>query len=80
MELANNATLRKYQELQKHLSQITIFHKSALGDEEKAQLKESIVHTKLGCWMGEGITLRARKGNHGETSGPVESWNFVTTD
>ena len=50
LELANNATLRKYQELQKHLSQITIFHKSALGDEERPNYRRALFTLNLGVW------------------------------
>ena len=59
---------------------INIFRCNSLGDEEKAQLQESVAHTKLGCMVGEGITLRARKGNPGEAPAPLDSWHFLSKE
>ena len=59
---------------------ITIFHRNSLGDEEKAQLQESVAHEKLGCLVGEGITLRARKGNPGGAPAPLDIWHFFSKE
>ena len=55
---------------------IAIFCKSCLGTEETAQLQESTAHTKLGCLVAEGITLRAKKENPRDPPAQIESWNF----
>ena len=54
---------------------LTIFHKSSLGVEEKAQLQESTNHAKLGAIVATGMTLREKKGASGNLE-PVESWYF----
>ena len=52
---------------------LTIFHKSSLGVEEKAQ--ERTNHAKLGAIVPTGMTLREKKGASGNLE-PVESWYF----
>ena len=57
---------------------VTIFQKSILGTEERAQLQESSNVAKLGAIVATGMTLREKKGTSGNLE-PVESWYFRST-